>query len=724
MALNSPATPILNGNPIRPRDSADPGEVAWSDEVKGGHHQKDTLAERDAITVERRKIGMLCTVAEAGKTYRLVGTLENSGWTDILGETDQRAAALEEQTADLDVRVASVEQSQANGHRGYLTRSALYADLTPADSTVAEVTNDPDPNNNGTYIKLGASGTGSWQQSSNGIYGDVSNLKIKTDNVAVENPVYVRGREALEVAKDGQGSIATSLAKDGTLTVARLDAVTLANPDEINEQLGLEDYPSVAATAANVTVEDDVYINGGRALEVWRDGGGKITKALMEDGEMYAARLRVGGFANLAEVKDELGIGIVPGTIAEVALAKYNSGNVLTPWEALAMAAHRKIDVVGVWDSNGLHSGDGWDAGFTKAFEARWRMHSSPLYFTQRTSVGYTTASTSMGSQVTPPASPYESYFITSTSLADGVIETDGAGIIVDSASKLDVNSALRWECLYATMTAGSGTFTPRCRMEVSPYTGVVTGTPINTNTGVAGVARATLDIPAGTRNYDIKAGAQCGPTTATGPVIMFCERLIDTLTAAGFSMSVWMAEAGKSLEDMLGYAQAYNRSAAIAFFTELRRVQAAAAGKPIVVFIVNSGVNDRNAVGPSRGWKAIADGDSPEAYVDNLEGLMDFVETIWESQGGLGWSVEEVYWIIIPSHRIADPDNAELVGYRQAVRSALSKRQRCAVVDLGQITTYAEGVANGWYQPGDPIHGTFAGHQAWAERILVNHGL
>jgi hypothetical protein len=40
----------------------------------------DTLAERDAIPMSKRKIGILCYVVENGIEYRLLGTLENSGW--------------------------------------------------------------------------------------------------------------------------------------------------------------------------------------------------------------------------------------------------------------------------------------------------------------------------------------------------------------------------------------------------------------------------------------------------------------------------------------------------------------------------------------------------------------------------------------------------------------------------------------------------------------------
>ena len=62
---------------IRPNDSLDPIASAYAVEVKGGHHTYATLAERDAIILERREWGMLCTIYNDG----------NGGYIDINGNT-------------------------------------------------------------------------------------------------------------------------------------------------------------------------------------------------------------------------------------------------------------------------------------------------------------------------------------------------------------------------------------------------------------------------------------------------------------------------------------------------------------------------------------------------------------------------------------------------------------------------------------------------------------
>ena len=60
----------------------------------------------------------------------------------------------------------SLTQGQAAGTIGFATRALLDADLNHAAGTVAYVTNDATSSNNGTYRKVGGSGSGSWAQSS------------------------------------------------------------------------------------------------------------------------------------------------------------------------------------------------------------------------------------------------------------------------------------------------------------------------------------------------------------------------------------------------------------------------------------------------------------------------------------------------------------------------------------------------------------------------------
>jgi len=82
MSLN---TGTLVGAAIRPIDSADLISTAWDNEIRGGHHAYATLSERNAIIIQRRSWGMLCTVYNDGGnngTYQLKYGYSNTTITD------------------------------------------------------------------------------------------------------------------------------------------------------------------------------------------------------------------------------------------------------------------------------------------------------------------------------------------------------------------------------------------------------------------------------------------------------------------------------------------------------------------------------------------------------------------------------------------------------------------------------------------------------------------
>lgn len=72
---------------------ADVKPVTRSNRNQGGHHSYFTLAERDAISAERRQEGMLCSVKEAGewKIYQLKDGIDNSNWVEFEGGRNLQA---------------------------------------------------------------------------------------------------------------------------------------------------------------------------------------------------------------------------------------------------------------------------------------------------------------------------------------------------------------------------------------------------------------------------------------------------------------------------------------------------------------------------------------------------------------------------------------------------------------------------------------------------------
>lgn len=75
-------------------------------------------------------------------------------------------------------------EGQSNGAYGYTDKATMDADLSPPDNAVALVSNDPTPANNGWWVKDGASGTGSWIQSSYDRVAQVEEVAAVADDRA------------------------------------------------------------------------------------------------------------------------------------------------------------------------------------------------------------------------------------------------------------------------------------------------------------------------------------------------------------------------------------------------------------------------------------------------------------------------------------------------------------------------------------------------------------
>lgn len=87
---------------IRPNDDRDPIASAFSSEIKGGLHTKQTLSERDGIIEERRDWGMLCYVINEDTTYQLIYNKvntdinDNNNWDIFTGDnTDSNSQWLD-----------------------------------------------------------------------------------------------------------------------------------------------------------------------------------------------------------------------------------------------------------------------------------------------------------------------------------------------------------------------------------------------------------------------------------------------------------------------------------------------------------------------------------------------------------------------------------------------------------------------------------------------------
>lgn len=127
---------------IVPSDSADAYATHDADYGRGGYRSVADIAERDAITEPRRKLGMKVFVNSEQKEYQLIGGIENVNWTEVTGGSGSGVSTL---SALTDTEIATPVNGQAlvydeagqkwvNGDVGY------GGALTIADATDTTIT--------------------------------------------------------------------------------------------------------------------------------------------------------------------------------------------------------------------------------------------------------------------------------------------------------------------------------------------------------------------------------------------------------------------------------------------------------------------------------------------------------------------------------------------------------------------------------------------------------
>lgn len=139
--------------------------------VDGSFEAGGTLVNANDVLLQERTgkafSGPAGTVA-AGTNPASGGFVDKSGGLlrHELATTNDNIASLSTDVSNNSDAILVLQNSQDAAVVGFATQAQLFAALNYDEGTIAYVTNDTIPTNNGTYLKLGASGSGSWQQSS------------------------------------------------------------------------------------------------------------------------------------------------------------------------------------------------------------------------------------------------------------------------------------------------------------------------------------------------------------------------------------------------------------------------------------------------------------------------------------------------------------------------------------------------------------------------------
>ncbi|WP_368649674.1 right-handed parallel beta-helix repeat-containing protein [Brucella intermedia] len=134
------------------------------------------------------------------------------------------------------------------GGKVYASKAQMDADLTPAANTSAIVIGDPVMGNNGLYMKIGGSGSGSWQR-----IGDVPGYQI------------------IRLVNDGSGTPNAIVASSALpVPVANGEAILLLNITD------------------DITGPATLSLNGGSAWEIVTSGGNLLSAGYLVSGMLVA----------------------------------------------------------------------------------------------------------------------------------------------------------------------------------------------------------------------------------------------------------------------------------------------------------------------------------------------------------------------------------------------------------------------------------------------------
>lgn len=294
---------------------------------------------------------------------------------------------------------------------------------------------------------------------------------------------------------------------------------------------------------------------------------------------------------------------------------------------------------------------------------------------------------------------------------------SSASGVVISASGEIPAEDALRAHYCYATFASGAGQFGVCVRKESSPFGKYASGTFVTAPLADA-IVRNSIDVSADGARVGFSLGVKwtnVGTEGIEGPFFGLWSRVERTAISSGFSYHTLGYYGGKSLRDMAYYVQQMSNATLDNFLQEAIYLQGST---KTVVMSVNSGLNDRSETETSVGPGAIADGDSPEAFVDNFKALYTRIKARWAA---LGQSQNNLFWVVSVSHPISDPDDSELASYRTALAAHAATLSNVRYVDISALTNETEMLSNSWYASGgsDRSHLTQAGYEQIGLKII-----
>lgn len=268
---------------------------------------------------------------------------------------------------------------------------------------------------------------------------------------------------------------------------------------------------------------------------------------------------------------------------------------------------------------------------------------------------------------------------------------TTWIGNDTDGQRKINTASRLRFHYRYGSFPTGAGSFKPAIRRAETPFTIYASLPKVNTNTGAYGVSETHIDLPADPARAGVQLNARWNHFTndaglapdyrVNGPFIGYSVFVEDLDKVSGAIVGTDYAGSGRATYFMVNELRGRDMERQARGYNLYRQMQIRRGFAPLMLFWVCHGLNDRNNTSqPSLGPIKSTDPDGDTAFADNTYAFIQDKIAFWKAQG---WPTDELRFIVMPSHPVSAPDDAELLSYRAAAESMLASLPFVHVIDM-----------------------------------------
>lgn len=256
----------------------------------------------------------------------------------------------------------------------------------------------------------------------------------------------------------------------------------------------------------------------------------------------------------------------------------------------------------------------------------------------------------------------------------------------------------------YAKFAEGGAPFQLRCRLEQSPGT-LLASASLTSEGDYDHLTYADLVADASSANVLIGFGCNSG-----GNAKQFFSYVLGWRTdlTGGICINMPGFYGGEKLTDFVyTHLPTQTDKQLRGYFDVIRQKHLSLNQQPRLVMCLNMGMNDRTVT-------------SVATYKAAMVSFMDRIRTAYFSIGGME---SELFFLLMPSHRISDdPYDTQqntLNAYSNAADDLALVWSNTASINLQNLFTRAEGVARGWYDSGGPYHLLFEGTTELWKRAL-----